>query len=75
MRRSHEDRAGQVVELQVVDIGAAAGDEPRVLAAFGRIANDGLGAHDPLFFRNQPAGVMRLYRLASLPGCSASAEA
>ena len=39
MRRAQDDGVGQALEPQVVEIGAAAGDEARILAPPGRIAD------------------------------------
>ena len=41
MRRAQDDGVRQPVETQIVEIGAAAGDEARILASPGRIADRG----------------------------------
>ena len=42
MRRAQHDGMRQPVEAQIVEIGAVAGDETRILAPLGRIADDGV---------------------------------
>ena len=39
MRRAHEGGTGEIVELEIVDIGAGTGDETLVLSPPGRIAD------------------------------------
>ena len=43
MRRAQDDGVRQPIETQIVEIGAAAGDEARILPSLGRIADRGFG--------------------------------
>ena len=40
VRAAHEGHVGHAVELDVVDVGALAGDQARVLAAFDGLADE-----------------------------------